>query len=97
MSDGLYRRLYQPVICERVSAATVCGVPVIERPSGCAGQNCSEKRSWMWSETSSACIAISSSMTSRSLSTSAAVQVAEVIMSQITSTASGRSVSSTRA
>ena len=51
----------------------------------------------MWSDVSSACIAISSSMTSRSLSTSALVSVAEVIMSQMTSTASGRSESSTRA
>ena len=72
-------------------------VPAIGRPSGPLPQACPANRLCTTSSGSSSCIAISSRITSRSASTSSAAISELVTMSPSTSTASGRSSSSTRA
>ena len=72
-------------------------VPRIGRPSGVSPNSLAVNASCAVSEGSSSFIAISSSTTLRSASTSFGVISELVTMSDRTSTASGRSASSTRA
>ena len=72
-------------------------MPAIGRPSGVSPHAWWAKRLCTTSSGSSSCMAISSRMTSRSASTSAAVMVEAVTMSPSTSTAVPRSSSRTRA
>ena len=81
----------------RVRALTVSTVPRTGRPSGVSPSMVCANRSCTQSPGSSSVIAISSRMTPRSASTSSASISEPVSMSQTTSMASGRSVSSTRA
>jgi hypothetical protein len=81
----------------RVIAVMLSTVPMTGRPSGWAPNTAFVKTSCTTSPGSSSCMAISSRITPRSVSTSAVVIRDDVSMSQTTSTASGRSVSSTRA
>ncbi len=84
-------------IWSRVRLVIESTLPAIGRPSGESPHAWCAKRLCTTSSGSSSCMAISSRITSRSASTSSPVSSELVIMSPRTSTASGRSSSSTRA